>query len=342
MSGKCGKSQGQGKGSHSFFLISTYLHYYRSHNQLTRLPDAIGCLENLEILRITNNDLMEIPETISCLSSLVELDVSHNHLTELGSCFRAGANKKFHTLKAAHNRITRLSPRIVNLSHLTILDLSNNDGLRVLPAEITQLPYLRWLQLEGCQLSTKVDYSLQHNPPSLREICARTVVRQRLVNNSSRLPAHLLRYLDSAELCTSCRGPYFESYVVRGQWAERPEMLIPLEHRLCSAHWLDENDRLLYMFASQPRERKPLTKRCPLPSSPSLDGSMTTIQQEHESETTATATTTTTKFVSRWRSQRKKVTNNRSTSHGFLSLTKLKRPRESHGNPEFDEEEDET
>ncbi|KAI9312281.1 hypothetical protein BX666DRAFT_1831952, partial [Dichotomocladium elegans] len=234
-----------------------------SHNSLSQLPDAIGSLENLEFLCLSHNQLIELPESISNISNLVELDISYNRLYDLTPCFRT-ISKKLQTIHAENNFIASISFHVRNMARLTTLNLSDNP-IRVLPAEIAQLPHLRRLVTRGCPLITEMTHPLKHYPPSLREICARIVVDANVRSsrqprrfrqqqfNISLLPSHLVTYLQSAKPCSFCHGPYLEHYVTRGQWIEKPDGIIPLEHRLCTAHWQDDNDRILHMFsANQP------------------------------------------------------------------------------------------
>lgn len=283
-------------------------HVCSSHNYLTRLPDAIGRLENLEYLCLAYNQLVELPDTMSHLSNLNELDVSHNCLSDLTACFRIGS-KKLHTIHAQNNAIEQLTYHIRNMTHLAFFNLSENP-ITVLPAEVAQLPYLRHMLLLGCPLKSNLTHALNHDPPSLREFCARITLRRQL--NASHLPDHLIAYLATAKPCTSCRGPYFENYITRGQWIEKAEGLLPLEHRLCSAHWKDEDDRILHMFSSgQQAAVVSSCTRSHIGSSNSSNEDMAMVVEEQSSASTAT---------DRWRTTQKRV-----NTHRWLT-TKLKRP----------------
>ncbi|KAI7878971.1 L domain-like protein [Lichtheimia hyalospora FSU 10163] len=278
-----------------------------SRNLLTRLPEAIGRLENLEYLCLAYNQLVELPDTISHLSNLTELNVSHNCLVDLTACFRIGS-KKLHTIHAQNNAIDHLSYHIRNMTHLAYFNMSENP-ITVLPAEVAQLPYLRHMLLQGCPLQSNLTHTLDHDPPSLREICARIALRKQL--DTSHLPDHLVTYLATAKPCTSCRGPYFENYITRGQWIEKAEGLLPLEHRLCSAHWYDEDDRILHMFSSgQPMAVVSSYTRSHSNSHANEDMTMVVVEEQSSASTTA----------DRWRTTQKRV-----NTHRWLT-TKLKRP----------------
>ncbi|KAI9013847.1 hypothetical protein CLU79DRAFT_821097 [Phycomyces nitens] len=218
-----------------------------SSNYLESLPDTIGYLVLLEELSLANNKIVEIPDTISYLSRLLELDLSKNQLSHITPS--VGYLKKLRILGLSYNQLSRLPEEIGNLRQLTSLDLAHNP-LGILPAEISQLSFLRRLVLEDCPLQTSLEYELAHDPPSLKEICARQIVNRKLA--PKRLADPLAHYISSSKVCTSCHGPYFTSHVLRGRFVERSDIMVPLEYRLCSAHWQNQDDRLLHLFSSPP------------------------------------------------------------------------------------------
>ncbi|ORX49441.1 outer arm dynein light chain 1 [Hesseltinella vesiculosa] len=292
--------------SPSIGLFSMIRRLNLSHNQLTTLPASLGYLQQLESLCVQNNQLIDLPDTLGYLVNLTELDVAKNQLVELPRSL--GYLCKLQGLHLSHNHIHDLPVQLVTgLKSLVILDASHNP-IAVLPAEITQLHFLRRLLLDGCpllqdhatpphttsralhdlpplppsqiellipspsttsvhtplptafrlqqppadlDLPQQLHYTLEHNPPSLREQCARQIIRQgRCVD--SLLPDHLLHYLQSATPCTLCQSPYLDAYVRRGRWIERGGKWIPLEYRLCKAHFSNQQDRLLYLFSHPP------------------------------------------------------------------------------------------
>ncbi|KAI8063692.1 uncharacterized protein B0P05DRAFT_555333 [Gilbertella persicaria] len=238
-----------------------------SNNHLTELPESIGYMQNLEHLTVSKNRITHLPHTIGYLSNLFELDVSYNQIQELTPFIIY--LEKLKSLSLAHNLLDSLPTEISGLKNLIALDLSRNP-LRILPAEVSQLPFLRRMKLEDCPLDTELVYPLQHNPVSLFETCARTIVRKQ-VKIDPTLPGHVVQYIQSAKFCTSCRGPYFDSYVLRGRWIEKADVQIPLQYTLCSAHWSDAEDRLLSIFSMQPEtacQNTQLLCRPRLPSKP--------------------------------------------------------------------------
>lgn len=257
------------------------LYVIRSNNQLIDLPDSIGQLKHLEVLSISRNRLQHLPDTLQCLSRLTELDLSHNQLQHIPSL---GHYSSLCILLLSHNQLSSIPSDLAGMKQLVTLDLAHNPSLSVLPAEITRLSKLRRLRLDQChkllnhEEHQSMEVVLAHDPPSLMEICARKVVlslastgnskpkRQlsSMIKSSSssqatistkqlttRLSCHLLSYIASANICSSCHGPYYESHVIRHRLIEKNDMWIPLEYRLCSAHWSDETDRLLNMFHNE-------------------------------------------------------------------------------------------
>lgn len=232
------------------FHLKFFAAFFRSHNQLERLPDVIGELSNLEYLSLADNALSTLPDALSRLTSLAELDVSHNTLTDLAPvCHPHSSDTKLHVLRASHNHLLTLTVDIVHLTQLATLDVSDNP-LRILPAELAQLPYLRRLTVDRCPLVNRVEHTTRHSPPSLLETCGRLLLRDRNADDRiRRLPHHLAAFIASAKPCTACHAPYIQTYIKRGRWLEKPDVIVPLEYRLCSPHWDHEDDRLLFMFA---------------------------------------------------------------------------------------------
>lgn len=249
-------------------ILIIYLLLNRSNNQLTGIPDSIGHMKNLQVLSVAKNHITAIPDTIGYLSSLSELDLSCNKITRLTSC--VGYLNKLTTLLLAFNQISQLPTDISGLVNLITIDLTQNP-LRVLPAEISKLPFLRRMLVDDCPFQENICYPLNHNAPSLVEICARTVVRQQLnIVKNTILPDHMITYIKSAKSCTSCHGPYYESHVLRGRLMEKTDIHIPLEYTLCSAHWSDADDRILSMFSAQPETSRCVERLPYRPSLPSL------------------------------------------------------------------------
>ncbi|KAI9323707.1 hypothetical protein BX666DRAFT_1847259 [Dichotomocladium elegans] len=244
-------------------LLSHQKKKKRSSNELTHLPEAIGCLIQLCFLNVSRNKLERLPEALGHLPRLVELNVSHNRITDLAPCFSGPHhNTNLAILHAKSNAITQLSSQVTNLTQLTSLDLSNNPIL-MLPAEVSRLASLRRLILKDCPLVSALPTTTNGTItpiPSLKEYCARQIVADTGYKADLCLPPHLHQYLKKAQACSVCRAPFFDTYISRGQRVQKTVggKTLLLEHRLCSAHWADcdDNDRILAMFATghQPRQ----------------------------------------------------------------------------------------
>ncbi|KAG2205882.1 hypothetical protein INT46_006915 [Mucor plumbeus] len=269
-----------------------------SNNHLTELPESIGYMQNLEALSIAKNRIKSLPDTIGYLSSLIELDVSFNELKFVTPCI--GYLGKLKTLSLAFNQITHLPTDVIGLVGLISVDLTRNP-LRILPAEISKLPFLRRMRLEDCPFDSDLTYPLRHSAPSLVEICARTVIRKQIkIDHHPYLPHHMIEYIKSAKSCTSCHGPYYESYVLRGRLMEKADVHIPLEYTLCSAHWSNAEDRILSMFSAQPDTSSqvvylPYRPVLPCPPKQAIEKlTALTCRSRHSSYSAAATTTTAT------------------------------------------------
>jgi Leucine-rich repeat (LRR) protein len=214
-------------------------------------------LGHLKHLNLSHNNLRHLPASICSLIKLNHLDVSFNPLS----------------------RISANTARLINLSYL---DLSNTE-IQCIPAELLTLS-MTTIKTENCihlqDRSFEIDQQLKHNPLSLRETCARQLIQPILYDimtgkHSKRkkcqlqkkhqlqfqqLPKHLIAYLSRPKACSSCGGPYFDSYVTRYRIVQRQDdSWVPVEYRLCSAHWNTEKERLLTLFSEAPHTSLPST-----------------------------------------------------------------------------------
>lgn len=142
----------------------------------------------------------------------------------------------------SHNELTYLPQSILNLKHLTFLDVSVNK-LSYLPASLCKL------KITHIDISINLFSNNQNcfvfnlNMPSLAELSAKTIIDRRFVasflflsfvyprsiqcinaNNNSKsfyrlkydpgvIPYIVLRYLDTANYCVNCRGACFDCYI---------------------------------------------------------------------------------------------------------------------------------
>ncbi|KAL8160758.1 hypothetical protein V2J09_002295 [Rumex salicifolius] len=151
-------------------------------NQLTWLPNSIGCLSKLKLLNLSGNLLRAIPKTIENCRSLEELNANFNNLTalpetigfELINLKKISINSNqiaflpystshltmLHVLDARLNRLRSLPEDLQNLVNLKILNVSQNfHYLQKLPSSIGQLPSL---------IELDVSYNkIEALPPSL-------------------------------------------------------------------------------------------------------------------------------------------------------------------------------
>ncbi|KAK5801960.1 hypothetical protein F5H01DRAFT_325920 [Linnemannia elongata] len=217
-------------------------------NELDSIPMEIGFLRNLTLLDLSKNCLRSLPDSITHLTKLVELKLSFNQLETIPPGI--GGLTKLASLTLDNNRITSIPAQIGLIKELVNLDLSDNP-IKVLPAEVGKLQFLRRLKLERCPLVEEFVHSPVHSPPTLLELAARVIVRHDIQMPPLMLP-HLKAYVDSAQSCTFCDGPYFDSWVKRGKLIEKNEMFIPLEYTLCQPHWNTEMERVKLLFCPRP------------------------------------------------------------------------------------------
>ncbi|KAF9307495.1 hypothetical protein BGZ74_000054 [Mortierella antarctica] len=236
-------------------------------NDLCSVPTEIGYLRNLTLLDLSKNSLTCIPDTIQHLSKLVDLKLSFNFLESLPSTI--GQLSKLAGLALDNNRLERIPPQIGMIKGLVTLDLSDNP-IQVLPAEIGRLQLLRRLKLDRCPLIDEFSHSPLHSPPTLLELAARVIVRHDL-KVPTILPSHLKTYLKTAQRCTFCEGPFFESWCKRGKIIEKNDRCIPLEYTLCHPHWNTEMERVRLLFCPRPPTSPPPPPVLPTPS-PSPSG----------------------------------------------------------------------
>ncbi|KAI9010440.1 hypothetical protein CLU79DRAFT_710459 [Phycomyces nitens] len=216
-----------------------------SHNQLETLPESIRYLKHLQHLNLANNLIPELPSVIQFFVKLNHLDLSNNPLQEL-------------------------SANIARLTQLTMLDLTGTKISNV-PSELLRLTKVS-VRVDNCpniaERSVSFDQTLKYDPPSLLEICSRIVMRPLLLDSATKkkmisqraldstfslVPQNVKDFLSSPKACSFCEGPYFKSCVFRYRIVQRhDDTYLPVEYRLCSAHWSNEDDRVLTMFAEQP------------------------------------------------------------------------------------------
>ena len=126
-----------------------------SHNDLTGvIPDALGNLNNLQVLNLSDNDLTgDIPETLGNLNNLQVLNLGHNDLT--GPIPKAlGQLDNLDTLYLAGNELTGTIPETLGqLDSLKILSLRGNELTGPIPEALGNLDNLQYLYLDQNQMA---------------------------------------------------------------------------------------------------------------------------------------------------------------------------------------------
>ena len=250
-----------------------------SFNKLTFLPEMdIACLANICFLDLSSNLLTSLPSSLSSLTCLIDLKLSRNCLTSISPALFTTLSK-LESLDLAHNQLVSLPQSVSGLTALTALHLDGNP-LSTLPFELSKLKFLRHITLEGCPLledfNTLISIAEEssHLPassvlsspsdvavvtpapkakvPTLKELAGRVLVRCSIPVTEECAPKEVVSYLASASTCSFCSGPYFEHHVKRFRFVVRSGVTIPMEFRLCSAHWTGDKDRILTLFRAAP------------------------------------------------------------------------------------------
>ncbi|KAK1366750.1 plant intracellular Ras-group-related LRR protein 6-like [Heracleum sosnowskyi] len=128
-------------------------------NQLTTLPNSIGCLSKLKILNVSGNLLQSLPATIENCRSLEELNANFNMLTKVTDTigFELINLKK---ISLNSNKLAFLPSSTSHLTNLCILDARLNC-LRSLPDDLENLINLQVLNVsQNFQYLTTLPYSI--------------------------------------------------------------------------------------------------------------------------------------------------------------------------------------
>lgn len=163
-----------------------------STNSLTELPSTLGQLTSLVLLDVTQNELTALPSSMSSLTKLSKLYADHNRIHSLSLSLPSLV-----VLTASHNELDDLSDDIIKCSMLESLYVDNNhlshlpliptlaylniehnefttldnigqmtnlvglsishNSLEELPAGLTSLPQLQWLNVDDYLLDDITD-----------------------------------------------------------------------------------------------------------------------------------------------------------------------------------------
>jgi Leucine-rich repeat (LRR) protein len=121
-----------------------------TNEKLTRIPDEVFELEDLEVLNLSRNLLTSVPESIFNLRNLRSLDFSGNQLESVPASI--SRLDRLNSLYLGSNRLNEIPESIGGLRELTLLYVAGNR-LRAIPASISQLELLTWLDLSRNQLT---------------------------------------------------------------------------------------------------------------------------------------------------------------------------------------------
>ena len=158
------------------------------HNDLSHIPCCLLKLPSLGELNLANNSLEEIPDVVEWSPCLTVLDLSHNQLSSLPIKVIAPAIR---ALNLSHNQFRQVPLCICSFTTLHSLNLSENQDIRQLPAEMGRLSQLSRLGLTGLK-------NLK-NPP----------------RNLLKDPRDCIRYLNSKLRCA--KGFYKMKLMLVGQ-----------------------------------------------------------------------------------------------------------------------------
>jgi internalin A len=181
---------------------------------LAMLPETIGQLTRLQVLRAVRNQLTVLPEFLFQLKELQGLYVWRNLLTELPATI--GELRQLERLDVSKNRLGSLPESLGRLNRLLGLYAQGNL-LREVPESIGQLRQLQWLYISENQLSALPDSIRQLR--SLREIYLHGndqlgIPREILVSNSVATPADAKRLLKYYFLARGGSWPLNEAKLI--------------------------------------------------------------------------------------------------------------------------------
>lgn len=104
-------------------------------------------------LDLSNQNLTKVPDYVFNMTNLEELNLSNNQLTGAIQS-QIGQLKKLKVLNASNNLMTGVPAEVGQLSNLQILDLSNNQ-LTGLPNELGNLTNLQTFNISGNNYSAQ-------------------------------------------------------------------------------------------------------------------------------------------------------------------------------------------
>ncbi len=115
-----------------------------SHNDIRRLPGALGTMTQLTRLDFSHNNLMSFPLKLDGLSNLITLNLNYNSLKELPASF--SSLRALITLDVSCNILISLPETLGSMCLLEALDCSRNE-LHDLPSSLSSLVKLKTLNV---------------------------------------------------------------------------------------------------------------------------------------------------------------------------------------------------
>lgn len=116
-----------------------------SNLETTEIQTAIGNLKNLKMLTVIQTQITTVPESISELTSLETLELEINHITHLPSSI--GDMRSLRCINLMDNELTELPDSMSQLSNLEELNLSYMPSLTSVPQSIINLQETNQLKL---------------------------------------------------------------------------------------------------------------------------------------------------------------------------------------------------
>lgn len=123
-------------------------------NNLTDLPDELGDLKALRVIKLDYNKLEHLPAMLTKLPRLTNLQMGGNLLSTVDAS--VAELRALTDLDLSGNRLITVDPAIARCEKLVYLNLENNM-LTALPPEIGSMENLCVLDLSNCQLATLPD-----------------------------------------------------------------------------------------------------------------------------------------------------------------------------------------
>ncbi len=122
--------------------LPNLIQLFLQHNKISFLPQKIGKLKSLKVLKLNDNLLERLPNEIGELTALIELQLQENHLKQLPPSM--GRLKKLRSLYLEFNSLQEIPTNMVNMTGLHLLFLHNNK-LEQIPDVLKEPNFLKQL-----------------------------------------------------------------------------------------------------------------------------------------------------------------------------------------------------